>query len=148
MNNEICIMTKNNAAAVAELEKKCFSQPWPFESFVNILSNDHAAYFTLYTDGIFSGYIGMYDLIDEVSVINIAVDPLYRGKGFGRLLMEAAEKFAIQRNCPRITLEVRKSNTTARSLYESVGYTQYSMIKDYYTDPKEDAVLYCKEITC
>lgn len=144
MKIDIIPMSAESAREVAVLEAKCFSDPWPYESFINTLSNDHAAYFTLYADGVFCGYIGMYDLVDEVSIINVAVDPDARGRGFGRLLMEAAEDFARKRGCPAVTLEVRESNVPARTLYEKCGYTPYGIQKNYYTNPSEDAVLYRK----
>ncbi|MBQ4602667.1 MAG: ribosomal protein S18-alanine N-acetyltransferase [Clostridia bacterium] len=139
-------MTADSARLVAELEAKCFSDPWPYESFINTLANEHAAYFTLYADGVFSGYIGMFNLIDEVSVINVAVDPAYRGKGYGKMLMGRAEDYAQAHGCPMITLEVRQSNTPARTLYEKCGYQPYAVQNKYYTNPTEDAVLYRKTI--
>lgn len=144
--NEIRAMTELTAQHVAELEARCFSDPWPYQSFINTLSNDHAAYFTLHAEGGFVGYIGMYDLVDEVSIINVAVDPDCRGKGFGAILMKAAEDFAVCRGCGSITLEVRESNSPARALYEKTGYSIYGRQKNYYTNPKEDAILYCKEV--
>ena len=146
MKIEITRMTAESAREVAVLEAKCFNDPWPYESFINTLSNDHAAYFTLYEDGVFCGYIGMYDLVDEVSIINVAVDPYKRGKGFGRMLMEQAEDFAKGHSCPMITLEVRESNIPARTLYEKCGYTPYGIQKNYYTNPAENAVLYRKTV--
>lgn len=139
---DITEMTEASVPLVAELEAKCFSDPWPCESFINTLSNDHAQYFTAYNGSDFLGYIGMYDLIDEVSIINVAVDPAYRNSGIGKLLMKKAEEYALIRGCPMITLEVRQSNDPARRLYESLGYEIYGYQKDYYSDPKEDAVLY------
>ena len=135
-------MTAESARDVAALEAKCFGDPWPYESFVNTLSNEHAAYYTCYYDSRFVGYIGMYDLIDEVSVINVAVDPEFRGMGCGRRLMERAEEYARDHGCPAITLEVRESNIPARTLYEKCGYQPYAVQKNYYTNPKENAVLY------
>ncbi len=143
---DITPMTAESAINVAALEAKCFSDPWPYDSFINTLSNEHAAYFTLYADGIFCGYIGMYDLVDEVSIINVAVDPAYRGKGYGKMLMDRAEDYAQAHSCPMITLEVRESNDVARTLYEKTGYRIFGTQKNYYTNPKEDAILYCKDI--
>ena len=139
-------MTADTAKDVAALEAICFSDPWPLESFINTLSNGYAQYYVCYTDSCFVGYIGMYNLIDEVSVINVAVDPAYRGTGYGKMLMDRAEEYAVSHGCPAITLEVRQSNAPARRLYEKCGYTEYGIQKNYYTNPKEDAVLYRKEV--
>ncbi len=143
---EITEMTADTAQLVAELEAKCFNDPWPYESFINTLANEHAQYYTLHFNENFVGYIGMYDLVDEVSVINVAVDPAYRSKGYGAMLMERAEDYAQSHGCPAITLEVRESNTPARTLYEKCGYTAYGIQKNYYTNPKEDAILYRKAV--
>ena len=139
-------MTAETARKVAELEAKCFNDPWPYESFINTLSNEPAQYYTIHQDNAFVGYIGMYNLIDEVSVINVAVDPAYRGTGYGRMLMERAEDYAKGYGCPMITLEVRQSNTPARTLYEKCGYEAYGIQKNYYTNPTENAVLYRKAV--
>ncbi|MBR6515149.1 MAG: ribosomal protein S18-alanine N-acetyltransferase [Clostridia bacterium] len=139
-------MTGDTARLVAGLEAKCFSDPWPYESFINTLANEHAQYYTIHRDYAFVGYIGMYNLIDEVSIINVAIEPAYRGTGYGRMLMERAEDFAKNHGCPMITLEVRESNTPARRLYEVCGYQAYAVQKNYYTNPKEDAVLYRKAV--
>lgn len=146
MKIEIIPMTEASARDVAELETVCFADPWPYQSFINTLSNDHAAYYTLYSDGSFAGYIGMYDLVDEVSIINVAVAPGSRGKGFGARLMNEAEEFAKERGCTSVALEVRESNLPARALYEKMGYVMYGRQKNYYTNPKEDAILYCKKV--
>ena len=143
---EIAEMTETSARLVAELEAKCFSDPWPYESFINTLANEHAQYYTIGYDGDFVGYIGMYDLIDEVSIINVAVDPECRGCGYGKMLMERAEDYARVHGCPMITLEVRESNTPARTLYEKSGYQAYGIQKNYYTNPNEDAILYRKAV--
>ncbi len=139
-------MTADTAEDVAALEAKCFSDPWPYQSFINTLSNDNAQYYVCHADSLFVGYIGMYNLIDEVSVINVAVDPDHRGHGYGEMLMERAREYATAHGCPAITLEVRQSNVGARRLYEKCGYTEYGIQKNYYTNPKEDAVLYRKEV--
>ncbi len=147
MTIEISRLTPENAKAAAELEAKCFSSPWPYESFIDVLNNKSAGYFAaLDGGGRLLGYIGMYDLIDEVSIINIATDPNHRHMGIGKLLICAAEDFARERNCPRITLEVRESNLPAISLYEKQGYLPNGREKNYYNNPKEDALLYYKEI--
>ncbi len=143
---KINVMTPETAVLAAQLEARCFNDPWSEDSFVNILSNQHARYYTLCIDDTLVGYIGMFDLVDEVSIINVAVDPNHRGKGYGTVLMESAETFALERGCPSITLEVRETNLPARTLYEKQGYQIFGKQKNYYTNPKEDAVLYRKAV--
>ncbi len=146
MKAEISVMTEETARDVAELEAKCFSDPWPYRSFINTLANEHAAYFTLYADGSFVGYIGMYDLVDEISIINVAVSTEFRGQGYGAMLLNEAESFARKRSCTSVTLEVRESNIPARRLYEKMGFEIYGQQKNYYTNPTENAILYIKTV--
>lgn len=146
MKLEIKPMDKDSAVKAAELEVVCFSSPWPAESFINILNNNSAAYFIAFCDDKVVGYVGMYDLIDEVSIINIAVSPDFRRGGIAQKLLEKTEEFALSRGCPSIALEVRESNIPARSLYEKNGYKVYGRDKDYYSDPREDAILYSKAV--
>ena len=140
-------MDEDSALKVAQIEELCFSSPWPKESFINILSNNNALYLVAFCDKEVAGYIGIFDLIDEFSVINIATHPSYRNMGIAKLLLEQIHGRAKARNCPLVTLEVRQANTPARSLYESFGYQECGRLKDYYSDPKEDAILYELRIT-
>lgn len=142
MNIEVRPMNAETAHKVAEIEALSFSSPWPPESFFNILNNNNALYLVALADGIVAGYIGIFDLIDEFSIINIATHPDYRNKGIGRLLMQSIHDHADNKGCALITLEVRESNIPARSLYESFGYKESGRINNYYSDPKEDAILY------
>jgi len=146
LNIKIEPMNEATALAAAEIEALCFSSPWPPESFINILNNNNALYLIALCDGVVAGYIGIFDLIDEFSIINVATHPDYRKKGIGRLLMSKIRKHAENKGCAVISLEVRESNVPARTLYDSLGYTVCGRIGNYYSDPKEDAILYQLEI--
>ncbi|MBR5515219.1 MAG: ribosomal protein S18-alanine N-acetyltransferase [Clostridia bacterium] len=135
-------MDLNSVAEVAKIEALCFSSPWPVDSFLNILNNNNALYLVALENENVAGYIGIFDLIDEFSIINIATHPSYRNKGVAKYLMEQIHSRAKSKNCPLVTLEVRESNIAARSLYESFNYKEYGRLKNYYSDPLEDAILY------
>lgn len=78
---------------------------------------------------------------DEIHVTNIAVDPAHRQQGIGRMLIQNAIEMGLKGNFPSITLEVRKSNTTARRFYELLGFVQAGHRKNYYENPKDDALI-------
>ena len=139
-------MDRDSAVYAAEIEALCFSSPWPLESFLGALNNSHALYLIAFEGDKAVGYIGVYDLIDEISIINIATHPGHRNKGAARLLMSKIHEFAAARGVDTVTLEVRESNIPARTLYESFAYKENGRIKNYYSDPKEDAVLYKYEL--
>src|SRR5690606_34080568 len=95
-------------------------------------------------DGLVVGYAGMWVIIDEAHVTNIAVHPDHRRAGIGRLLLEALMEGAADRGCDRITLEVRKSNRPAQQLYLSYDFVPRAIRRGYYTDTNQDALVMWK----
>lgn len=88
-----------------------------------------------------AGYVGMWQLYDETHITTIAVDPPYRGRGLGELLLVTAFAEAIARGSAWVSLEVRVSNTAAQALYRKYGMTVYGRREGYYTDNREDALV-------
>ena len=87
------------------------------------------------------GYLAFSRVLDEGSVDNVCTAPEHRRHGVGDALMTAAEGLAAEYELSSITLEVRESNAPALALYEKHGFVQEGRRKDYYTDPREDALL-------
>ncbi len=87
------------------------------------------------------GYIGMWNVIGEGQVTNLAVHKNYRHQGIAKLLVSSMVEYATQQDMEFIILEVRKSNELAQSLYKQFGFDEISTRKGYYSLPKEDAVI-------
>ena len=87
------------------------------------------------------GFAGIMVVADEAELLNIAVLPDEQGKGVGKRLLGCMLENAGKRNAYRMLLEVRKSNETARSLYEKNGFTVLGERKGYYSNPTEDAII-------
>ena len=135
-------ITLKDVDEVWNIEKMCFPVPWSRQSFVlEIEHNKCARYFVAEHAGTIVGYGGMWLVLDEAHITNIAVHPLARRKGIGeallRVLMAEANRLGIQ----KITLEVRDSNTAARNLYEKLGFVSVGRRKRYYSDNNEDAII-------
>ncbi len=81
----------------------------------------------------------MWIVYDEAHITTIGVDPVYRGRGFGELLLLGLFEAAIQRGATWLTLEVRVSNDAAKALYEKYGMSVHLTRKRYYSDNGEDA---------
>lgn len=127
---------------VQEIEKGCFSVPWTRESFVQeITENRCARYLVVEETGRVMAYAGMWLIIDEAHVTNIAVHPMMRGRGMGELVTRALMQLAADLGMVWMTLEVRRSNLTAQSLYHKVGFFDVGYRKRYYDDNKEDALI-------
>ena len=90
--------------------------------------------------------MGSQTVIDESDVMNLAVHPDYRRQGIAEKLMEALEKGLRERESKSLTLEVRASNVSAIALYEKLGFQQVGLRKNYYRNPKEDALILCKTL--
>jgi ribosomal-protein-alanine N-acetyltransferase len=88
-----------------------------------------------------AGFVGMWMMVDEAHIINIAVRESNRGRGIGELLLISSIDLAARLKASVVTLEVRVSNTVAQSLYTKYGFTQRGLRKKYYTDNNEDALI-------
>ncbi|MFY9213467.1 MAG: ribosomal protein S18-alanine N-acetyltransferase [Tissierellaceae bacterium] len=127
---------------IAEIEKECFATPWPREAFLTeIRENKLARYIVAEVDGKLAGYGGMWLIINEAHITNIAVKKEYRGLGIGNRIVESLIYYCTAHNIERMTLEVRKSNIVAQNLYKKYGFVEYGIRPRYYADNNEDAVI-------
>ncbi len=127
---------------IIQVEKECFSEPWSKEAFRELLTHDHAVYFTAVKENSAIGYVGMYKSFDEGAITNIAVHPHYRGRKVATKLLSALIGYCKENGIATLSLEVRKSNKSAISLYEKFGFTLVGERKGFYRKPTEDALLY------
>ena len=134
-------MREEDVARVAELEKICFRTPWSYNSLFGELSNEVAYYVVAVEGGEVIGYAGMWVMLDEAHMTNIAVDPAHRQRGIARRMILHLMKTALQKGAERMTLEVRENNHTAQRLYASLGFGFAGIRKRYYTDTGENALI-------
>jgi ribosomal-protein-alanine N-acetyltransferase len=131
---------------ILKIEAVSYPTPWSrraFESEIN--DNSYAHYYVARHDGKVVGYVGMWIILDEAHITNIAVHPQYRRKGIGQCLLESMFEKARGFGATRMTLEVRVSNYTAQRLYKRLGFVERGTRKGYYTDTNEDAIIMWKE---
>lgn len=139
-------MNESHVAAVAALEKLCFADPWSENSIASELKNALALWLVAVEDGNLCGYVGSQSVMGESDMMNVAVHPNFRRKGIGEALVDAlSEELKAQGNTC-LTLEVRASNSPAIALYEKLGFIQVGLRKNYYRNPKEDALILRKEL--
>jgi ribosomal-protein-alanine N-acetyltransferase len=133
--------------AVLAIEHLSFSLPWSLESFIaELKDNDYARYFCLIVDGHVVGYMGLWDILNEGHITNIAVSPEYRCRGLGKFLINSVMRNMSGKGMKRMTLEVRISNLAARQLYERLGFVIVGVRKGYYSDNREDALIMWVEL--
>ena len=131
---------------IYEIEVASFSVPWSINSLRDDLENHMAKYFVLTEGEEVLAYLGIRTVLDEIHIMNIAVKPEHRGKGYSTLLMNELDKFAVDGKFYSISLEVREGNEKARNLYNKCGFETCGVRKDYYEKPKENAVLMVKYV--
>lgn len=131
---------------VLEIERLSFPKPWSRDSFLSeVTENACARYVVLLEDGKIAGFGGMWVIIDEAHVNNIAVHPDCRRRGYGRLIMKELMRVAWKAaEITQMTLEVRVTNVQAIDLYMSMGFDVAGRRRGYYEDNGEDAyIMWC-----
>ena len=144
---EIKAMKEAQVPQIAALERVCFSDPWSEKSILSELENPLSCWLVAMDGERLAGYIGSQTVLGETDMMNLAVDPDYRRKGLGKELILSLIEALRQRESRCLTLEVRDSNAPARALYEGLGFQEIGRRKNYYRNPKEDALIYKKEWT-
>lgn len=142
---EYLLMNESHVAAVAELEKLCFSDPWSINSISSELANQLSLWVVAMDGERLVGYVGSQSVLGWADMMNIAVDPNYRRLGIGKRLVEELEARLKENKVTCLTLEVRASNEGAIALYDQLGFVSVGRRPNYYRHPKEDALILRKE---
>lgn len=143
---EIDYMTEEDLDEVLNISRLSFPIAWSRESFEKELTNTFAKYLVIKKNGVVVGYGGMWIIIDEAHITNIAIHPEYRGISLGSLVLTEMLKLCNEYKVTGITLEVRISNNVAKNLYEKFGFLEEGLRKHYYEDNGEDALIMWKRI--
>ncbi|MDR1263722.1 MAG: ribosomal protein S18-alanine N-acetyltransferase [Oscillospiraceae bacterium] len=142
-------MTMEDIDAVEAIERESFTIPWSRGAFIRELTVNvtTARYLVLDQDGAVVGYAGMWLVIDEGHITNVAVRRGCRNRGGGLMLMRALIAEGIENGLVYMTLEVRRSNLIAQNLYHRMGFVDVGFRKRYYEDDREDAlVMACEDL--
>ena len=134
-------MSPSHVGEIARLEKECFSTPWSEDGLKSELNNAFARFFVATYAGEIAGYVGAHNVLGEVYITNVAVFEKFRRNGVAKKLIDALLESAKAENGNFVTLEVRKSNIPAVSLYEKCGFEKVGERKNFYEKPRENAVL-------
>ncbi len=124
--------------SLCELELECFSRPWSRHGFEDFFSLGFTRAFVAEEEGRVVGYIGLYLSGEDVDITNIAVTASKRRSGIGKALLGAVCDIP---QLKRIFLEVRESNSGAIALYEGFGFSRDGIRRNFYSDPRENAIL-------
>lgn len=137
---------KEDSEGICALEEISFSTPWSKAAIEEEFNNPVAHYLVAEKEGQIVGYVGVWCVLDEGQITNIAVHKDYRGCGIGRQLVQALISFAKEQSLRILLLEVRAMNEVAINLYTTSGFDVLGRRKNYYKKPTEDAILMSCEI--
>lgn len=147
---KIRAMTQDDIDDIMAVEVLAFKTPWPRTAFEEEISNNELASYLVLVDESGNspriiGYAGMWKIIDEAHVTNIAILPEYHGRGLGYVLLAELIWQAKDKGAASMTLEVRTSNLAARRLYEKFDFKEAGVRRGYYADTNEDALILWKD---
>lgn len=134
-------MDSTDLNGVYEVSSLSLKETWSLESINNELNNKLAKYIVCKEDNKVLGFAGAWLIAGEGQITNVAVHPDYRGKKIGKKLMKELINTLKKEGSTDITLEVRKSNIVAQNLYESLGFVNEGVRKNFYEDNREDAII-------
>ncbi|MDN3609114.1 ribosomal protein S18-alanine N-acetyltransferase [Vibrio ostreicida] len=142
MNVEICPLDTKHLSDICRIEKVAHTHPWSDSLLVNVDSRG-ACHRVLLKQGRVIGYYYAQHVVGEVTLLNIAIDPEYQGKGYGKVLLAVFLEMCVDLKAESAWLEVRQSNVTACSIYESAGFNEVDRRRNYYptSTGKEDAII-------
>jgi ribosomal-protein-alanine N-acetyltransferase len=135
--------SEHDLTRIVEIERSCFADPWTEESFRRLLVGDPAIFrvLVLQPGDRLVGYVIAFSVGPDAELLNVAVEPQSRGKGFAGQMLDAVLIELTGQGVRTAFLEVRESNGAARALYESRGFREIGRRKNYYRRPVEDALV-------
>jgi [ribosomal protein S18]-alanine N-acetyltransferase len=139
-------MNSSHLESLIELERQCFSIPWTKKMFTEELENQRTFYCVAVYDDKVIGYAGMWVVLDEGQITNIAVHPSFRRRKIASYFLLTLIQYAKENGACQLTLEVRESNVLARLLYEKHGFYRVGTRRAYYQDNGEDACILLKNL--
>ena len=134
-------LKKSHIKGIISIERSCFTIPWSNDSFMQELKNEIAYYIVAVQDGNVIGYGGMWIILDEAHITNVAVSPQLQRQGIAKMIIERLIECAEEANVFSMTLEVRMSNHPAISLYRKYDFEDAGIRKEYYENNNEDALI-------
>lgn len=133
-------------AGMAALDVLCFAQPWSIEMFEGEVNSNMARYVVATRNDQVVGYAGLWKVLDEGQITNVAVHPDCRRQGIAKELLERLFAMAVAENLSFLTLEVREGNNAAIALYQELGFATVGRREHYYADKDEAAILMTKQL--
>jgi len=139
-------MKAGDLDTVVRIEAGIFSMPWSKDNFASALEVGGSNYLVAELSGVVVGYCGYYSFLEEAEITNVAMLQEYRGNGYAKKMLQELLRRARANYITKVVLEVRYSNESAIALYEKLGFQKIGVRKDFYEQPREDAIIMMLEM--
>lgn len=135
-------MHMDDLDTIMVIEPQIYPYPWTRGNFSDSLDSGYSAWVLMHNEEII-GYSLMMMVLDEAHLLNLSIAKTYQKQGLGRTLLEHMVDIAKNNQIANMFLEVRQSNISAMALYESMGFNEMAIRRNYYpaTNGRENAVL-------
>lgn len=137
-------MAEADIAQVSVMEQTIFSRPWSAEAFLQTLEDPHTVYAVVDIQGQIAAYCGIWQVLEEGDLCNVAVKEELRGQGIAHAMLKEVLSWGREAGMTAFTLEVRAGNQAAISLYEKLGFVTEGIRRNFYDRPTEDALIMWK----
>ncbi|MFZ6641592.1 ribosomal protein S18-alanine N-acetyltransferase [Undibacterium sp. TC4M20W] len=130
--------------SILSIEERVYAHPWTRGNFTDSFSSGYEAFGFRNAELDLFAYFVVMPILDELHLLNFAVDLSYQGQGHAKLLMDKLFTYAREQAHASILLEVRRSNARAISVYEGAGFAAIGVRKGYYPahdNQREDAIV-------
>lgn len=134
-------MSEDDLSVIEELERRCFSDPWPRAAFLDVLKGDFWTALIAEWESKIVGYSCHFEAAGEAHLANVAVAPEHRRKSVAKQLLNRILDLTRAHGCSQIFLEVRPSNESACRFYLDAGFEELYRRPGYYRSPVEDALV-------
>ena len=144
----LCRMKESDLPEVLHIERHAYSHPWTENNFRDSLKSKNDCFMLRSEEGEILGYGIMYVAVGEAHLLNLCIAESQQGKGLGKYLLQVLCDNAEKQQAEAFFLEVRESNQAAIRLYETFGFNQVGLRKNYYPSAtgREHAVLMAKTL--
>jgi ribosomal-protein-alanine N-acetyltransferase len=132
--------------AIYEIEQEAYPEPWTRNMFRQEVQSPLSYFYVAFLGDEIVGYVGFWRALDEAHITSVTVRQEYRGRGFGKILVEYIIAVARELGLLSATLEVRASNHVAQHLYTKMGFHQIGRRTRYYSKTGEDALVMARDI--
>ena len=140
-------MTTEHLDDVLCIEQDIYEFPWSRKNFSDSLASGYRC-ICLWLDDQLAGYGILMKVLDECHLLNLSIAGAWQSQGWGKYLLGWCQRDAFNHRCSGLLLEVRPTNSVARTLYEKTGFKLIGVRKNYYPAfmGREDAIVMFKQL--